>query len=50
MEENKEEIKCLWWNVEDFDEWTDYEIFANYLDSYISFKNKRIGCLFQNWK
>jgi hypothetical protein len=45
-----EEIKSLGYNIENFEEWRDFEIYTNYLDSHLWFNNPDIDKIYQNWR
>lgn len=50
LQENKEAIHTLWFNITNFQLWRDYEIFTNYLDSHLRFNDDSLDELFQNWR
>lgn len=50
LEENEEQIKSLWYSVEDFEEWRDYEIFTNYIDSHLRFNDEKMEAIYENWR
>ena len=46
IEDNKEEIQNLWFDVYEL----DYQIYTNYIDSHLWFDNQKIDDLFQEWR
>jgi hypothetical protein len=50
VEENEEEIRSLWFNPDDFEEWEDYEIFTNYFDSSMWFNDSKLDEIYQKWR
>lgn len=50
IEENEIVILALWFDTEDFEEWNEYEIFTNYLDSHLRFNDESLEELYQNWR
>lgn len=46
IEENKEEIENLWFDIYEL----DYEIYTNYMDSHLWFNNNKIDDLYQKWR
>jgi hypothetical protein len=49
LSENRENIEALGFDIADFEEWRDFEIYTNYLDSHLRFSDNRIDELFQEW-
>jgi len=50
FEENKEAIEALWWDIGAAEEWVDYTIFTNYLDSRLWFTDEKLDTMYQNWR
>jgi hypothetical protein len=49
LKENQKDIEALGFKIEDFEEWRDFEIFTNYMDSHLWFNNSEIEEMFQKW-
>ena len=50
FEENKEAIEALWFDIGAAEEWEDYTIFTNYLDSHLWFMDEKLDEMYQNWR
>jgi hypothetical protein len=50
LKENQSEIEASGFDIEDFEEWRDFEIYTNYIDSHLRFNNSEIEDIFQKWR
>ena len=50
MSENYDEITKLWFQCDDLEEWADFEIYTNYMDSHLWFNHEKLDELYQNWR
>ena len=50
IEENAKEIKTLWFDIDVFEEWEDYEIHTNYMASTFWFMDDKVNKLYDKWR
>ena len=50
LDENYEVLEKLGYDSEQFNDSIEYEIFTNYLDSHLWFKDKNIDDIYQEWR
>lgn len=50
LDDNEEAIKKLWYDIYDFENWSDYEIYTNYLDSHLRFTDEKLDAMYQEWR